>query len=109
MAYDQELARRIRVAIGPLDGVEEKKMFGGVGFLLHGNMACGVIQNNLVVRLSPARTEDALSRPHVQPFTMGGRTMGGWITVVPPGCKKDKDLKSWIQEGLDFAGSLPPK
>ena len=62
MAYDQELARRIRVAIGPLDGVEEKKMFGGVGFLLHGNMACGVIQNNLVVRLSPGAN--------------GGRTVG---------------------------------
>ena len=109
MAYDKELADRIQRELGARAGLGEKKMFGGVGFLLHGNMACGVNRDNLVVRLDPLRSEEALSRPHVQPFTMGGRTMAGWIVVTPQGCQKDQDLKRWIQEGLDFAGSLPPK
>jgi TfoX/Sxy family transcriptional regulator of competence genes len=109
VSYDQELARRIKIQLGALAGLEEKKMFGGVGFLLKGNMACGVNKDDLVVRLDPRRSEDALSRPHVKPFSMSGRTMAGWIMVSPQGCKKDEDLKKWIREGIDYAGSLPPK
>jgi TfoX/Sxy family transcriptional regulator of competence genes len=109
MAYDKELAGRIQRDLGTLTGLEEKKMFGGVGFMLHGNMAWGVHQDNLVVRLDPRRSEKALSKPHVQPFTRGGRSMAGWVVVTPPGCKNDSTLEGWIQHGLDYAGSLPPK
>ena len=109
MAYNQELTKRIRTLLIHHRGVEEKKMFGGVGFLLNGNMACGVYKEDLIVRLDPQRSEDALAKPHIQPFRMGGRTMAGWITVSPQGCKKDEDLKKWIREGIAHAGSLPPK
>ncbi|MGD0610588.1 MAG: TfoX/Sxy family protein [Anaerolineales bacterium] len=109
MPYNLELARRIRIQIGSLAGLEEKKVFGGVGFLLNGNMACGVNQENLVVRLDPKRSEDALAKPHVKPFSMGSRSMAGWIVVSPQGCKNDEDLKTWIREGIDYSGFLPPK
>lgn len=109
MAYNLELARRIRIQLGSLAGVEEKKMFGGVGFLVNGNMDCGVNRENLVVRLDPKRSEEALARPHGKPISMGGRSMTGRIVVAPQGSKNDKDLKTWIREGLDEAGSLPPQ
>ena len=109
MAYDQDLARRIRVQLGPLNGLEEKKRFGGVGFLLKGNMACGVNLDDLVIRLAPERAKIALINPFVQPFTMGGRSMAGWIVVRPEGCKRDRDLKKWVQESLAYIASFPPK
>jgi TfoX/Sxy family transcriptional regulator of competence genes len=109
MTFDQGLSRRIRVLLGSMDGLEEKKMFGGVGFLLNGNMVCGVNRDNLVLRLAPERAQAALAKPHVQPFTMGGRSMAGWIVVTPEGCRQDKDLKKWVQESLAYIASFPPK
>ena len=109
MAYDELLASRIRSSLGPLPSLEEKKMFGGVGFLLHGNMACGVHKNNLIVRVGPARYDQALTNPHTRPFDMTGRPMAGWIMVESQGCGTEGDLKEWIEQGIEFVRSLPAK
>ena len=109
MAYDEFLATRVRAALGPLPNLEEKKMFGGVGFILHGNMACGVHKNDLIVRVGEAKYQDSLSRPHTHVFDMTGRTMTGWVVVEPSGCSTDADLKNWVEQGLEFALSLPGK
>ena len=109
MSYDEKLDARIRAALGPLPELEEKKMFGGVGFLVNGNMACGVNKNDLIVRVGAAKYEEALSRPHTRPFDMTGRPMSGWIVVEPQGCETESDLKAWVVQGLAFARSLPGK
>jgi TfoX/Sxy family transcriptional regulator of competence genes len=109
MAYDELLAIRMRAALGSLPGLEEKKMFGGTGFLLHGNMACGVIKNDLIVRVGPENHAAALARPHTRPFDFSGRPMAGWIYVAPEGCATEADLNEWIRQGVAFARSLPAK
>ena len=109
MPYDEMLALRIRAAIGPLPHLEEKKMFGGVGFMLNGNMACGVHKNDLIVRVGPEKHAEALSRPHTRVFDMTGRPMAGWIMVEPEGCQTESDLKAWVEQGVAFANSLPGK
>jgi TfoX/Sxy family transcriptional regulator of competence genes len=109
MAYDEMLALRVRAALGSLPDLEEKKMFGGVAFLLNGNMSCGVHKYNLIVRVGAARYEQALSHPYTRPFDMTGRPMAGWIMVTPQGCEAEHDLKAWIKQGLEFASSLPGK
>ena len=109
MAYDEKLARRIRAEIGPMSGLMEKKMFGGVGFLVRGNMACGVHGDDLIARVGPARYEAALARPHARVFDMTGRPMSGWVMVAPAGVAADDDLRAWVQEGIEYALSLPAK
>jgi len=109
MSYDETLASRIRLALGPLPGLEVKKMFGGVGFLVNGNMACGVHKNDLIVRVGSARYLEALSRPHTRLFDMTGRPMMGWVMVSPEGFASPTDLEGWVQQGLAFACSLPAK
>jgi TfoX/Sxy family transcriptional regulator of competence genes len=109
MAYDENLARRIRSEIGPLPGLVEKKMFGGIGFLVRGNMACGVHGDDLIARVGLGRYEEALARPHAKPFDMTGRPMSGWVMVTPAGVAKDEDLRAWVQEGIETALSLPAK
>jgi TfoX/Sxy family transcriptional regulator of competence genes len=109
MAYDEMLALRIRAALGPLPSLEEKKMFGGVGFLVNGNMACGVHKNDMIVRVGAAKYEEDLSRPHTRVFDMTGKPMAGWVMVEPEGCEKEADLKNWVDQGLAFARSLPAK
>ena len=109
MAYDELLAMRMRAALGPMPGLVEKKMFGGIGFLLNGNMACGVHKDYLIVRVGPAKYAAALARPHTRPFDMTGRPMAGWVMVEPPGCATGQALKAWLEEGLAFARSLPEK
>ena len=109
MAYDKELAGRIRQVLGGEIGVVEKQMFGGVGFILNGNMACGVIDNELIVRVGPDAYADALLHPHVRPFDYSGRAMKGWVYVAEEGRQNESDLQVWVQRGLDFAGTLPPK
>ena len=84
-------------------------MFGGVGFLINGNMACGVYKNDLIVRIDPEKYKDALSRPHVKVFDITGRPMKGWIMVQPEGCKTGRSLKAWVEKGVAFARSLPGK
>ncbi len=109
MAYNQKLAQRIRAVIGDTPGIVEKKMFGGVGYLFHGNMACGVNGEKLIVRLPEADYAEALNQPHVHVFDMTGRPMKGWITVDAPGVANDQDLAAWVNRGLQFAQTLPPK
>ena len=109
MAFDELLGARIRAALGLIPGLVEKKMFGGIGFLLHGNMACGVHKDYLIVRVGPDNYQQALSLPNTRPFDMTGKPMSGWIMVEPKGFKTDVQLKTWIGTGIDFARSLPIK
>lgn len=109
MAYDEGLAQRVREVLGDLPGLVEKKMFGGVGFMVQGNMACGVNKNDLIVRVGPEGYEEALSQPHAREFDLTGRAMTGWVTVAPEGYEDDETLKGWVQQGVDFALSLPAK
>jgi len=109
MAYDENLAQRIREQFEGLPGIVEKKMFGGIAFLLNGNMATGVIGNNLIVRVGPENYQSALEEPHVIPFDFSGRPMKGWVMVTPEGVKADMDLKIWVKQGLDYAYSLAHK
>jgi hypothetical protein len=109
MAYDENLARRIRAEIGPLPGLVEKNMFGGVGFLVQGNMACGVHGDDMIVRVGPARYDEALARPHVRVFDMTGRPMSGWVMVAAGGVAGAEDLRAWVEQGLEYALSLPAK
>jgi TfoX/Sxy family transcriptional regulator of competence genes len=109
MPYDELLAARLRGALSGQPGLVEKKMFGGVGFMLNGNMACGVNKNDLIVRVGPEKHAEALSRPHAHPFDMTGKSMTGWVTVSSPGYATEQDLQSWLRLGVDFARTLPPK
>jgi TfoX/Sxy family transcriptional regulator of competence genes len=109
MAYDQQLAQRIWEELRPLPNVVEKKMFGGVCFLVDGNMACGVIKNDLIVRVGAARHAQSLAQPHTRIFDFSGRPMNGWVMVAPGGCSSDQDLQTWVRQGVAFAKSLPPK
>ena len=109
MAFDERLAERIRGSLGRRKGLVEKQMFGGVAFLLHGNMCVGVHQNELIVRLAPEETDQALAQPHTRRFDLTGRPMKGWILVEPAGVKTDAKLGKWIQVATKYASSLPAK
>ena len=108
MAYNLKLAERIKSELKGLPFVE-KKMFGGVGFLLHGNMACGVHGEGLIVRVEPAKHADLLKRPHMRPFDLTGKPMKGWLVVEADGIKSALQLGKWVKEGVEFALTLPPK
>ena len=109
MAYDTKLEERINVVLGDLPGLQEKKMFGGVGFIICGNMACGVVGDDLVVRVDPQETEAILTQPFTKPFDTYGRRMAGWVLVSPPGIERDEDLEAWVLRGVDYVGTLPDK
>jgi len=109
MPYDEQLADRIQDILAGQPGLEAKKMFGGVGYLVQGNMACGVHKDMLIVRVGPDAFEESMEHPHTRPFDMTGRAMKGWVMVEPPGFSSEDDLKVWVQTGLDYALSLPPK
>jgi hypothetical protein len=109
MAYNQKLADRTRQLLAQTPNLEEKKMFGGVGFLINGNMACGVSGDDLVVRVGPQDYTRALERPHVKEFAFTGRPMQGWILVEPAGVASASDLQAWVEQGTAFPESLPPK
>jgi len=109
MAYNKQTAERVRNLMADQPGFVEKKMFGGVGFLLHGNMACGVNKEHLVVRVGPDNYSDAVMRPHAHPFDITGREMKGWVMISPTGYANETDLTEWVQSGIDFALTLPPK
>ena len=108
MAYNLKLAERIRSELNGMPFVE-KKMFGGVGFLLNGNLACGVNKENLIVRVDPEKHSALLKKPHAKPFDLTGKPMKGWLVVEAGGVKTDKQLSAWVKEGVEFALSLPPK
>jgi TfoX/Sxy family transcriptional regulator of competence genes len=110
VAYDEDLANRLRELLGDEDGISEQKMFGGLAFLIHGNMSVSASgRGGLLVRIDPAETDAALARPHVALMKMGGRSMDGWITVAPEGLKTKRELASWVKRGVGYARTLPPK
>ena len=109
MAYDEGLAQRARELLEEKPGFVEKKMFGGIGFLLRGNMACGIIREDLIVRVGSERYKASLKLPYTRKFDMTGKPMTGWIMVSSEGYERDEDLLKWIQQGVHYALSLPPK
>lgn len=109
MAYDEGLATRVREQIGTHPSLTEKRMLGGLAFLVNGNMACGVTGEDLMVRLSPVEFDDALAAPGARPFDMTGRPMKGWLLVGPEGHSEDAELRRWVGRGVAFAEQLPPK
>lgn len=108
MAYNEKLAKRVRAEFGEIPCIE-KKMFGGVGFLVHGNMACGVYKNDMIVRVAPEKHEKLMKKKHTKVFDITGRPMKGWLMVEPDGCKSAKQLSTWVKEGIEFALTLPVK
>jgi len=109
MAFDENLAERLRLLFRGKCKVSEKKMFGGLAFMVNGHMCCGIVATDLVVRTGPDAFERALKRPHARPMDFTGRPMKGFVYVAPAGYHSDRDLKSWIKIGLDFVLSQPPK
>ena len=110
MAYDLALASRVRDALGDNPEISEREMFGGIAFMLSGNMAVGVRNEDLMVRINPDDHDEALARPGVRVSDMGGRPMGrGWILVGPDAITGDTDLHDWIEAGIEFAATFPPK
>jgi hypothetical protein len=108
MAYNDMLAARIRDVLAPA-GIEEKKMFGGIAFMLNGNMVCGVIRDDLMVRVGPGKHEMALTRLAARPMDFAGRPMRGMVFVSPVGYETDAALRDWIDLAMSFGSSLPVK
>ena len=109
MAFDESLAARIRQHLARRKNVEEKKMFGGIGFLLNGNLLVGVWKDSLCVRLGPDQAEEALHERHAKEFDITGRPMKGWVLVEPEGIKDGKQLTGWIQRASKFVCTLRAK
>jgi hypothetical protein len=110
MAYDEDLANRIRELIAPEAGVTEQRMFGGLAFLIGGHMSVAASrQGGIMVRLDPGETEALLAKPHTRPFEMRGRPLEGWLRVDPEGLKTKRQLEPWVKRGVAYARSLPPK
>jgi len=109
MAFDEKLAACIRKALARKKGVEEKKMFGGICFMLNGNMLVAVWKDSLIVRLGDEQGKEALLEPHVKPFDITGKPMKNWVLVMPEGIEDDGQLKAWIQRAAKFVGKLPGK
>ena len=109
MAYDEGLAERIRTALRGRDDVVEKKMFGGLTFMVAGRMACGVVHDDLMVRVGPGEHGEAIAQPHARPMDFTGKPMKGMVYVGTERLASDKGLAEWVEAGADHAGSLPPK
>jgi TfoX/Sxy family transcriptional regulator of competence genes len=109
VAFNEALADRIRDALAARAEVSERKMFGGIAFMLAGNMAVGVIGEDLMVRLDPADAEKALGEPHTRPMDFTGKPAKNMIYVEPEGTASDEDLAAWVDAGAEYATSLPPK
>jgi TfoX/Sxy family transcriptional regulator of competence genes len=109
VAYDERLAERVRDALGGHAGVSERKMFGGIGFMIDGNMCCGVHGEELILRLGDEDAEAALADPHGRVFDMTGRPMKGWVLMGPGALESDEELRRWLEPAIDLASSLPAK
>lgn len=109
MAYDEALAERIRKLTPKSDARSERKMFGGLCFMVGGNMFAGVVRDELMVRVGADGFDEALARPHARPMDFTGRPMKGMVFVGAKGIAADKDLKAWVKRAFDFAAKLPPK
>jgi TfoX/Sxy family transcriptional regulator of competence genes len=110
MAYDEDLANRIRELLANEPGVTEKRMFGGVAFLIGGNMSVSASgQGGLMVRVDPAQTDELVAKPHARPMVMRGREMQGWLRVDDDGIRTKRQLEPWVKRGVAYARSLPAK
>ena len=109
MSMNEGIAAKVRTELNNYPGVVEKRMFGGIGFMVNGNMACGVNGSDLIVRVGPDKSAEALARPHTKVFDMTGHPMTGWVKVSPEGFASEQELRAWVKQGLDFAFTLPPK
>jgi len=110
MAYDEDLADRVRELIAEEAELTEKRMFGGLAFLINGNMSVAASgQGGLMVRIDPAETEALIAKPHARPFEMRGREMRGWLRVDSEGVRAKRQLEPWVRRGVTYARSLPPK
>ena len=110
MAYDEDLAARIRELLGAASGVAEKSMFGGLAFMVDGNMSVAASgQGGILVRVPPDDTESLLEAEHVEPMVMRGRELRGWLRVDDEGVRTRPELEAWVERGVAFARSLPPK
>ena len=109
MGYDEALAERIRDHLGDLPGLREQKMFGGLSFLVNGHMSCGVLEEDLVVRVGPDAYEEALAEPHARKMDFTHRPLRGFVYVAPAGTGNDESLAAWVDRGVAYARSLPPK
>ena len=109
MAYDEHLAERVLDILGAEPSLVQKKMFGGVAVMLQGNLACGVLRSDLMVRVGKDEYEAALARPHARPMDFTGRPMRGWVVVGPEATDDDASLEDWVATGAAYALSLPPK
>jgi TfoX/Sxy family transcriptional regulator of competence genes len=107
VAYNEALADRVRTILQPVPNVDEKKMFGGVTFMVSGQMCCGVLKDDLVVKTGPDGFDALVAQPHVRPFDFSGRPMVGMVYVASPGVATDAHLRAWIQRGLDFVNEHP--
>lgn len=110
MAYDEDLANRIRELLADESGVTERKMFGGLAFLIGGHMAVAASgQGGLMVRVEPEQTDALVAEPHARPFEMRGREIQGWLRVDDDGVGTKRELEPWVRRGVAYARSLPPK
>jgi hypothetical protein len=109
MAFDEGLADRLREVLNGLAGLTERRMFGGVGFLLHGNMVCGVLGDRLIVRIGSEAYDAVLGEDHVESFDPTGRPMRGWVYVDGDGVAENADLSAWLDRAVEFVLTLPPK
>ena len=109
MAFNEELAERIRQALARKKGIEEKKMFGCICFFLNGNALVGVWKDGLIARLGPDEGEAALREPHVRAFDITGRPMRNWVAVEPEGVEDDDQLQAWVERAIKFVRTLPKK
>jgi len=108
VAYDETLAERVRKILAPEPTLTERKMFGGLAFMLDGNMCCGVVADKLMLRLGADLAQSALERPHVEPMDFTGRPMTGMVYVTAQGLR-GKELRGWIERAVAFVRTLPPK
>jgi TfoX/Sxy family transcriptional regulator of competence genes len=109
MAYDEAMAARLREIAAGSAGISERRMFGGLAFLVHGNMAVALGEDGLLLRFPPERTAELLADPHTDEFVMPGRSMRGWLRVDASGLTTDDELERWAAIGLSYAAALPPK
>jgi hypothetical protein len=109
MAYDEGLAERLRESLSDHPEMSEKKMFGGLSFLLNGNLCVGVIGDEMIARVGPDAYPAALAQSHTRAFDFTGRPMTGWVVVSPDGLDSDESLQEWVDRALNFVMSLPPK
>jgi len=109
MPYDERLAERVRKLPAGQAGLTERKMFGGVGFMLQGNMACGVNKDDLIVRFDPAQHEATMARPHTRAFDLSPRPAKGWLLVGASGVASERGLREWVEVGVRYALSLSSK